>query len=616
MKNKVLKIAIVMLLIIAITMSDFILVGMNIVHAVENINNTTNHANVKFVAYFKTEEGKEVSQTNYEINNNEMKLYMEVAVENEGYFDGVITLGNSNFKLKPEILCEEISKIEGNAIELNRVRAGNIAKIEVGIEPVIGENYSLDMLGKESVLKLTGYYKDSTEKNIKIESEKNVKLSLLAPNSLETTLEGKVITNRIYKIGEEDKRIVQIQLNSSIIENAYPVKNTTYELALPDAVEELEVISKGTYATNGKADRKLEESSYEFNATNKTLKVEIENASKDGKISWKKGVTDNIIVTMVLSKDITLGEEEYNAKAKVEFYGQEAKTIEKELKYNLTKEADGIKRTSIENKEEIYKGKIYSKEEREYKTTTNIEVNYANLIENASVEEKTTYRIEKETEDIQANIEYKTTTISREEFNKVLGTEGKLTIKDQNGKVVKEIVDTDFDTTGKATIVYAEGVKEITVEITKAIETGVIRLNHTKAIKAESYTREQISTLKYLVEQATVKYSTAEYSFERRNELRETESEVGLTIVPQTISAESGSKDIQIAITLKTDNEKYELFKEPTFLLTMPEGVTINSLSNGTISATNEELSISKLESNGRNIILEIKFTYCCYMHN
>ena len=570
MENKVVKAALVIILIIAITVADFIWVGMNLVtYALENINNSTSNSNVKFAAYFKNEQGAEVSQTNYEINNSKMKLYMEITVENEGYFDGEITLGNSNFKLKQEILSDGISKIEGNAITLNRVRAGNTVEIEVGIEPIVDEVYAVDMLNKESALKLTGNYKDSTEKNISIKSEKNVTLSLLAPTSLETTLEGKVITNRIYKIGEVNKRIVQLELNSSVLENEYPVKSTTFEVGLPNEVEKVEVITKGTYATNGEADRKLEHS-----IDNQKLTVKIENTSKDGKISWKKQESDNIIVTMILPEGFTLGTEEYNAKIKVEFYGQEAKTLEKEVKYNLTKEADGIIRTSIENKEEIYKGKIYSKEEREYNSTTKIEVNYANLIEGASIEEKVVYRLEEESENKQSNIQYKTTTISKSEFDKVLGLDGKLTIKDQNGNIIKEITkDTEVDENGNYIVTYAEGVKKLKVEITKLFSTGVIRLNHTKVIKVENYTREEIKALNYLVEQATVKYSTAEYSFEKRKNLRETKSVAELTAVPQSLSTITVNEQVKMSVTLKTDSEKYDLYKNPTITVKLPNGI-------------------------------------------
>ena len=58
------------------------------------------------------------------MNSDEMKLYIKVAVENEGYFDGVITLEDSNFKFKKEKTSEYIKEIEENRIVLNSIREG------------------------------------------------------------------------------------------------------------------------------------------------------------------------------------------------------------------------------------------------------------------------------------------------------------------------------------------------------------------------------------------------------------------------------------------------------------------------------------------------------------
>ena len=596
MKNKVLKAVIIMLLIVTLTIADFVLLGTSLVtYALENITNTTSNNNVKFAAYFKTEE--EVSRIDYEMNSNEMKLYLEVAVENKGYFDGVVTLENSNFKIKENLSSDKITKIEGNTITLNRVRAGNKAEIELAIEPIMDESYGDNMLSKETTIKLSGKYNNGEEKIVDINAEKKVTLNLTVPANIDTTLERKVLTNRVYKIGEENKRIVQVELNSTVVENTYPIKRTIFELPLPNGAENVEVITKGTYATNGEADRELV-----YEEDNKVLYIVIENISKDGKIAWNKNVKDNVIVTFMLDAEQEVPVEEYTAKSKVELYGQQSKVIEKELTYNLSEEADGIIRASSSSNEVIYKGKIYSKEEREYNITTNIEVNYANLIDGNTVEERATYRTD--VEDKVANIEYKTTTIKKSEIEKILGTEGKLTI--QNGLKQEEITsETEADENGNIIITYEPGVKTLQVTVTKAIETGVIRLNHTKVIKAENYSKAEIDEIKQLVEIVDVKYTTAEYTFERKMTLRDVTAEVGLTVIPQTISAE-GSREMQIALTLRTDDEKYELFKNPSFLITMPEGVTVKSLSNATISA-DAGLTISKLEPiTQRQIMLEI----------
>ena len=83
MKSKILKIITIIMLLITLTMGNFCYVGASIIsYAAENT--ATNHKNIEFAANFKDDE----------------TLVMQIRVEKEGYFNGSITLGNSNFKFK------------------------------------------------------------------------------------------------------------------------------------------------------------------------------------------------------------------------------------------------------------------------------------------------------------------------------------------------------------------------------------------------------------------------------------------------------------------------------------------------------------------------------------
>ena len=180
MKNKVLKALIVEFLIIALVMSDFILLGMNLItYALETVNNTTNNENVKFAVYFATAEG-ETSHSEYEINSEEMMLYLKVEVDNDGYFDGVVTLKDCNFVIKEQELPKGVKKIDGNVITLNTVRADEPSQeIAVKIKAKIEDNFDFDMLEKNNIINLAGNYYNSTEKVIKIDTDKKVKLNLI-----------------------------------------------------------------------------------------------------------------------------------------------------------------------------------------------------------------------------------------------------------------------------------------------------------------------------------------------------------------------------------------------------------------------------------------------------
>ena len=139
MKKKILKMGVAIILIITLTMANFIFVGASgISYAVEMLQEetVTNNKNVTFDVYFKDEEGNKITETQQAINKTDMKLYMQVSVKKEGYFNGTIELKNSNFSLKTEDLSENINKIEENTITLNQINANETAEIELAIEPI------------------------------------------------------------------------------------------------------------------------------------------------------------------------------------------------------------------------------------------------------------------------------------------------------------------------------------------------------------------------------------------------------------------------------------------------------------------------------------------------
>ena len=275
MKDKVLKVLLIIALLITLTISDFILLGAEFVTYAQD-----NAGNVRFEVYFKNGMEK-VSKMDYSMNYSDMRLHIKVSVESGIKFDGIITLADSNFKLN-NILASEKARIKDNVIILNPITGGNTVEIEVGIEPIITENYDISLLSKESKLTLSGSYITKDNKNVLVDISKNVTLNLLTPQNLKdlTKLETKVITNSVYKIDEIPTRIVQVELNSGIAGNVYPIKTTTFEIALPERAEVEEVISKGTYTTNGQADRKIEE----YYLENNILRVEIANVETNGEI--------------------------------------------------------------------------------------------------------------------------------------------------------------------------------------------------------------------------------------------------------------------------------------------------------------------------------------------
>lgn len=173
MERNMLKKLLVIILIIMLTATDFFWLGSGIASYAASLDNSTNNDNIEFSSYFKNDKGEKVESISPSIKAQDLKLYAQITVKNEGYFNGAIEILNSNFNVKNNILSDSILSIEGNKINLNQINAGSTVEIELDIEPIISEKMTSDMLAKESTVKLTGTYMETTYEGLNIEGEKN-----------------------------------------------------------------------------------------------------------------------------------------------------------------------------------------------------------------------------------------------------------------------------------------------------------------------------------------------------------------------------------------------------------------------------------------------------------
>ena len=137
--NSFIKKFIAAILVMTLTMVDFALLGVETISLATDAvsaGTATNNRNVTFDSYFKDNEGAIVPNKEVSIDSNDVKLFIQVAVKNEGYFNGSISLDKSNFKLKDEIKNNIINKIEENTITLNQINSGETIEFEVGISPI------------------------------------------------------------------------------------------------------------------------------------------------------------------------------------------------------------------------------------------------------------------------------------------------------------------------------------------------------------------------------------------------------------------------------------------------------------------------------------------------
>ena len=645
--KKVLNKLVAIIAILAMTISDFMLVGANLVsYAVDVAKTTVN--NVEFSSYFIDANGEKVSKVEKDVDTSNLKMYVEVSVKNEGYFDGEISLGKANFKIKNNGLSESVNKIDSNTVYLNRINAGKSAVIELEIEKDLPDSMPESLLSMASEVNLTGKYTDS-KKTEQISGKSNIEVDWKTSDNAkaETTLD--VLTNKTYDIQGKSKHIVQFLLTSKITDNSYPVKNTKIDIDVPQGAEEVYVTAKSTSATNGNA--QFSDKNYQYNKESGKLSINVENqADKDGNIKFNKNTVDEFIITYIYpvdTKNVSYKEDDTDTnteannnitntnteannnttntnatseKAKLDLSNEEIVAVttittydnqEKEGKEKVTlnEEKDGIVTYNIEsNEKEIYKGKIYTGEDRSYESTTKVNINKANIAEKITVYQLASSYIADDA--YGASIFLSQTKILKSEFEEIFKNEGYIKISDNKGTVLANITEeTEADESGYIVINYAENIKEVKIETSKPYVEGTLNIINTKTIKETAYDREKIGTFAQIREVVSGAYNNeANVNAENKITLKETSSKATINVTNKSFST-TESTNTRITVILETDRESKDLYKNPSIKVTLPKQVKKIDIKYELLHGNGLTISNEKIEKEGENLVILFNLT-------
>ena len=416
---------------------------------------STNHKNVEFNSYFY---GNSHSQT-YEVNSEEAKIYLNIKVNNAGYLEnGVVELKNTNFKLKDGITNDYIQSIDvkNNKILLNKLNNGSDIVIELPIEILKKESISADYFSKEVTTKFTGTYVDGNGKENEIEKEVVNKLAWKGTAEAELAIEA---TKYIpYAIEEHYGVMLQTKVNSNVKDNSLPIKNTNLQVTAPTINNmkptSVTVIATKTEATNGKTNGlDFNNSNYTYDSNTGIVTINVLNNTGDN-VSWKDNVADEYLISYIFE-----GEEIYNfvskngintvvtVNANISVYNNTDTVLTSsqtaDIKY--TEKAGDITDFAISAPSTISKGHIYAnydadeKAETEYYTKYVATINSAKLINTIKFVQGYDSFVTEEnsvgsTTVGSSNYAYnKRVEISQAIFNKILGEDGLITVKDNKG---------------------------------------------------------------------------------------------------------------------------------------------------------------------------------------
>ena len=581
MNKKVLKIVTVVLILTALMAVNFAPIGIGLVSYAESTV-STNHENVEFEA---------------EIKDNSI-LSLKVRVLKDGYFNGEITLEDTNFSISSIPENAYINKVEGEKITLNQINAGQTAEIELPIVAKTEETYNADMLSKLSKITLTGTYKDSTEKDTTISATKEVELKIEENNNqenLESSME--VITNKIGTVNGEEKRIVQLSINLGLKENNYPIKEINAKLSIP-TIEEAKptAVEKVNLNTMTHYDYQNDGSVAEFNFTN--------TPNENNEIIWKKSGNENIVLTLIYDKDTVVSGSNIALEETVKLYNDKEISTTNNITIN-EEEKDNIIQINTSNKEEsIYKGKLYAGVERTYESITKVSINLANAETNLKLNEGMANYMVGEAP-VSANVIYRKTTLNKKDFDEILGENGIITIQNQNGETLTTITSSS-QTNENGDIVIDYTGKEPTqliITMTTPVKEGTLEFTHEKAIQAQA--QDIVRQASRISTTSSVEYTGTEAKTSESNiNLAESTTQVKLETNKETMSTVVES-DIEMRATLVTNSEEYNLYENPVLIFELPTQIeTININSIDLLYET--ELAISNYRVEGNRIIVEL----------
>ena len=610
MEKKTRKKILVILMIITILATDFLVLSTGIKTYASQLNSETNNENIEFSVYFKDGENR-VDSVEKSIRTDDLKLYAEIKVKKEGYLkEGtVIELENNNFNLKSEILPTNthIKSIEGNKVNLKQINSEETVEIELGIEPVITEKIEPEFLSKTTTVKMIGVYVYSkAEEGISVRTDKWVSVNYKPDEETQAEMQTKIITNKVLSIDGKNQRLIQQLVRTRIVDNEYPIEKTIIKARIPELSgnkPEVEAIEINEVTKIGNI--KTENGTIEITLTNET--------DSNNQISWNKDVYDEIVISYIYPEDVEVGKSEIVTDAEIKLYNsKKSYTLNNKLAIENEESNNVIMGRTQITTEELYKGKIYANIGEQYNTYTTMIVTKANIADKVEIIEGADYFVTEEKE-LSANTKYIETEINLEQMMQILGQDGWIEIK--SGETTITInKDTQVNENGDVIVKYVNGAKELSISTSAPVNKGLLKLEHTKAIIQNDYTRIQLQKVNELKTKTITTAVLGEQKILENSaesavlKLNETMSKAELSIENNKKSlSTTETNEMTLGVTLITNGTQYDLYKNPKISIKFPEAVEnvelvtdINkqnanefTIKNGGYNKTNRTLQIN-----------------------
>ncbi len=573
----------------------------------ENISNNVEY-DVKFLK--ENEEGYEIKQA---IDEENLKLKINLEVKKEGYLKNSKILIESENGLSFEIeeKDEEKYKVTGNIIELSNISAGE--KLEIILPIKYKDREDIENLNKKIKAKLISTYvnKNGTEKNV----VETVLLNLIWNINTEFNLTTELKKYIPYTSEKNSGAIIQTSVKSQIpTKNVFVNKEEIEIEALKIDGYEIEKV----YVTS-KSD--LPEIEWDYNKETEKINIKIEKETETIK-------SEEFLITYIFT-----GKKEMEVPFKLStkmngsifmFGNNENSKVELEAEYDINEKLGDIITVEASSEESIKIGNLLSNKISEEKTyKLNYDVNIASDISSNELVEGIAIKdageeFENESGKFTTNTSYyKSAKISKENFEKILGTEGSIEILNSNQEVISKIDKTSsLDDKNNYIIKLEKQENKINIKTTKPINEGILLITLNKEMIDSEYSIQELKTfsklnLKYI---GSIIYSenteNVVSNIETKINLEKPQTKVDMKLSRKTLSTIAENNDIEMTLELNNTNEDIDLYKNPNFNIVFPEYVENVEITNLAIANSEDifEIKANKLYINEEGkITLNIK---------
>lgn len=572
----------------------------------ESQETSTNNKNVEFDVYYDDDR----HSRSIDIDSTDTKLNISLNVKEAGYLKDIsVDFADANFLIADDNENADAIKNFDSAnkrIEFNQINSGNNVVKSINISADKQDQVDKNMLSKDNSITFNGIYVNENGE------EEKVSKTIVIHTGWKTDAGKAVVSYETIKYipfvsNKGNKLIIQGKINSGLETNILPIKSTQISLTAPqienEYPESVTVIANNTSATNGdETGLYFTQDNWTYDNQTGKIEINVNNNPNNGKISWKKNVLDEYIVTYIYSAEVY--EQIKDTSVKLDF----EVTVEISL-YNdgtgTTVISNGIGEYSYKQKklgeliditthatDSINKGYIYNnketeeenKKETDYMVSYKVNVAYADIIDKISIDQQidafTTETSENLTTISGTNYTYnKQLRVLESEFKKVLGENGSISIL--NGETVLATITKDTPVTdGYYTIDLTNyNVNNIRIETSKPEKEGSLSIDIFKSIAKDiDYSKNQINNFTNIKTSVIGRaynedIAISEISGEALIKLEEPTQKASITANKESLSTIIENTDVEIKATLENDSIDDVMYENPIVRINLPSNI-------------------------------------------